>query len=416
MTVQAVQATQVPNTNGLQWVTRWLAVAHFTNDFFSGSLPVIMVAQDEQLHLSDAEFAAIPSIFLGISILQPFIGWLSDKMHHSYLMLSGGFITALGVLMVALSGSYELMILGALLGGIGNAMFHPFALASARAFAGQNASGRSIALFMFGGNGAFAIGPLVSAWFLQSFGLPSIAILVTLCGVLVPTVIWRIRPLMLDDNIIAKPVLKKKNNKTSTAQDTLIKAGQIALMVVVVYLMVVLFRSTVQQSFSTFLPKFYKDQDRTLVFAGFATTILLFSAAIGSYIGAALSDFISRKLIIGGSMVALTPLTLLLLRADGVWIFVLSVLVGMMVNANWPLLLMIGQEVLPGGAIGSSGFAFGWGFLAAAIGSYIVGNLADAIGLAEALEVMAFMPLPAAFLVFMFPRQVREDDEESAPE
>lgn len=412
MAVQAIQPTSIGNRiHDLKWLTRWLAVAHFANDFFSGSLPVVVVAQDTRLHLSDTEFAAIPSIFLGISFLQPLIGWLSDKINHAYLMLGGGLITALGVLIVALASSYEMMILGALFGGLGNAMFHPFALASARSFAGQNASGRSIALFMFGGNGAFAIGPLVSAWFVQNFGLPSLALPVTICAFLVPFIIWRIRPLMLADDMIAKPMPRNQRQADSKHNSKLIKVGQLAVLVIVTYLLIVLLRSTVQQSFSTFLPKFYKDQEQSLVFAGLATTVLLFAAAVGSYIGAALSDFISRRLIIGGSLLALTPLTLLLLEAEGVWIFVLSILVGIMVNANWPLLLMIGQEVLPGGAIGSSGFAFGWGFLAAAIGSFIVGTVSDAIGLADALHVMTLTTLPAALLVFMLPRQIRETED-----
>ena len=412
MTVQAVPQAQVPSVDPTRGLIRWLALAHFSNDFFSGSLPVVMVAQNEQLHLSDAKFAAIPSIYLSVSILQPFIGWLSDKIEHSYMMLGGSFITALGVLLVALSPSYEMMIVGAILGGFGNAMFHPFALASARGFAGKNAGSQSIGIFMVGGDSAFAIGPVISAWFLQNFGLPSMAILVMISAVLVPTIIWRLRPAMLANNVSAKPKSKKKPRTISATQSKLIKFTQIAVLVIFAYLIIVMIRTTANQSFSTFLPKFYKEQDRSLVYAGFATTVLLLFAAVGSYLGGTLAKYIPRRLIIGGSLLALTPLTLLLLRAEGIWIFVLSVFVGMLVNANWPLLLMIGQEVLPGGAVGASGLTFGWGFLSAALGSFLIGNLSDSIGLMDALSVLALLPLPVAILVFFLPPQIDEAEEE----
>lgn len=406
------QPAQILSTDKTQGLIRWLALAHFSNDFFSGSLPVVLVAQNEQLSLSDAKFAAIPSIFLSISILQPLIGWLADKMRHSYLLLGGSFLNALGVLLVALAPSYEFMIFGAILGGLGHAMFHPFALASVRGLASRKEGSQSIGIFMFGGDGAFAIGPVISAFFLQHFGLPSMTILVIISAMVVPMIILRVRPALLANNISAKPKVKKRKTERSNMQGALLTARQIAILVILSYLIIVMIRTTANQSFSTFLPKFYKEQDRSLVYAGFATTVLLLFAAVGSYLGGTLSKYISRRLIIGASLVALTPLTLLLLRADGIWIFILSIFVGMLVNANWPLLLMTGQEVLPGGAIGASGLTFGWGFLSAALGSFLIGNLSDAIGLTDALSVLALLPLPAALLVFFLPPQEQEEDDE----
>ncbi len=103
-------------------------------------------------------------------------------------------------------------------------------------------------------------------------------------------------------------------------------------------------------------------------------------------------------------MAMTTPLSLLLFEARStLLILVMSIILGLIMNASWPILLMIGQEVFPGGAGGSSGLAFGWGFIAAAGGNTLTGFLAESIGLRESFQILAFLPLLVAGLVLALP-------------
>ncbi|NJL95213.1 MAG: MFS transporter [Anaerolineae bacterium] len=82
---------------------------------------------------------------------------------------------------------------------------------------------------------------------------------------------------------------------------------------------------------------------------------------------------------------------------------IVSVLLGLAINISLPIILLIGQEVLPGGASGASGYAFGLTFFAGGIANLAIGPLADAIGLQEALTAVGALPLVAALAFLGLP-------------
>ena len=100
-------------------------------------------------------------------------------------------------------------------------------------------------------------------------------------------------------------------------------------------------------------------------------------------------------------MAFVPPLLLLLLESEGVGIFIFGTLLGLMLKASLPLLLMMGQEVFPGGASGASGLSFGWMFLSSTIGTFIASLLSDAIGLKETLQVIAILPVFGVLMVLV---------------
>lgn len=394
---------------------RWLGLSHFANDFFSGLLGILLAAQDDVLHLSNSQIGLATGLFYLVSISQPVFGWLSDHIKNQALMLSGAMWTAVGLLICGLADNFTLVAVGAFLGGIGNAMFHPGALAGARLLSAEKSKGRSFGLFMFGGNGGFAISPFLAGFVLEAYGPKGVAPFVLVNLALVPFIIWRLNP----------------DLKSATAKDTEAKLAKIkedtlaaslapvppaslrwyqtTATLIVVFAIIVLLRNTLQQSLNSFLPIYYKDQGYGLEFAGAATTAYLFAAAFGSYIGATLSDRFSRVLIMSVSMLLITPLNLLLFQTSStILIVIISVGLGLIFNANWPILLMVGQEIFPGKAGSASGLVFGWAFVANALGGYFTGQLADNIGLTEALRLVALLPILAAFMILALPSEQRD--------
>lgn len=381
----------------------WLSAGHFANDFFSGAMGIMLAAQDDVIGLSEPEIGLASGIFLGISITQPFLGWLSDRLSIPHLMILGPAVTALGLAVVGLAPSFAIILLGAVLGGFGNAMFHPSGLAGARAFGGEARKGGSIALFMVAGNGAFAISPFIAGFALQAFGPSGILPFVLINLVLMPTIFMRLGTDLrttLDGK--QKPV-KAKDGAVAKAQLVRKRWYQTTTVIITVYLLIVLMRGVIYQALNTFLPTFYKDQGLELGIAGSATSVIFVFAALGGFVASSLSDRLPRLPIVSLSLLSIAPLTWLLLSADGFWLFAISVPLGIALGAHWPIVLMIGQEVLPGGASGSSGLAFGWGFVANAAGTILVGAIADAVGLQDTLQYAALLPLLGAVLVFLLP-------------
>lgn len=400
----------------LSWaITRRLTALHFSNDFFTGGLAILLAAQEGPLDLSNTEIGIAGAMFQGLSIFQPALGWLTDKIERSYLMFLGALISAFGLLICAFADSTAVIFVGAFVIGIGNAALHPVALASARAYAPTGGKGRSVALFMLGGNSAFALSPLIFGLLFDNIGLETVAPIFALFVIIVPTLTRSLSPYVRGHIKGAKSAPKVPEVEDhETATDIVeYRWWQTAQVMLVAYLGAVLMTNIISMVLGTFLPVYYTSQDRSLEFAGFATAVLLMAAAFGSFAGASLSDYISRRIILTVSLLVMTPGLLILINAkNDIVLLGLSVILGLAVNANKPILLMVGQEILPGGAVGASGFSFGLSFVSGALGVFLVGGLADMIGLGETLQAVAFLPLLAIGLIFLLPDAGNDVGEE----
>ncbi|MCI0714113.1 MAG: MFS transporter [Chloroflexi bacterium] len=393
-------------SKSMSWtITRRLTALHFSNDFFTGGLAILLAAQQGSLDLSNTEIGIAGALFQGISITQPALGWLTDKIERSYFMFMGALVSALGLLICAFADTTLVIFMGAFIMGIGNAALHPVALASARAYAPARGKGRSVALFMLGGNSAFALSPLIFGLLFDNIGLKTVAPVFALFAVIIPVLTRSLSPYVRGHIKGAKSTPKAPAIEEDPS--TIMVAGrwwQTARVMMFAYLGAVLMTNIISMVLGTFLPVYYTSQDRSLEFAGFATAVLLMAAAFGSFVGASLSDYISRRIILTISLLVMTPGLLLLLNMrNDIFLLLLSVILGLAVNANKPILLMVGQEILPGGAVSASGFAFGLSFVSGALGVFLVGGMADIIGLGETLQVVAFLPLLAIGLIFLLP-------------
>lgn len=384
-------------------IAKLLAAGHFTNDFFTGSLGIILAAS--QLDLSNSQIGLAGSVMQGISIMQPGLGWLADRIERTYLMLIGALITAIGVGVCAYANSFTVIFMACIFAGVGNAMFHPIALATSRAFARKKSSGRAVALFMAGGNTGFAVGPLVLGVILDTIGLDGVGAFVIIAGLVMPSIVWQLAPYVRGRLPEAKTTARHDTAQHyANAITGKIPWWRTTKAMLIAYLFVVFLRGTVHTSLGIYMPRFYKESNHSLIFAGVATSILLFSAAAGSYLGAALSDFLPRRRILLISFVGIAPILYIMLHAQNELIIGLSsIALGLLVNSNWPILLMIGQEVLPGKAVTASAFAFGWGFFSSAVATSAVGFVADSIGLQDALSLLGIMPLVGVLFLYLLP-------------
>lgn len=383
---------------------RLLSLVHFANDFFAGSLGILLAAQAEKLDLSNGQIGLISTAYYALSLFQPTFGWLVDRTGRAFLMVSGAFLTGVGIFLCGFAPSFGWIMLAAFFAGLGSAMFHPVGLATARHLGHEVGKGKTVALFMLGGNSGYAIAPFIVGFILEANGPRGIVIPFLVSLLVVPYILGRLRPALSVQLIAAEKAVHIPPNTTSKRTTRWNKVG---VWMLLAYLVMVLVRGTVDQVLGTYLPTYYEQSGRSLSFAGVATGAVLFASAVGSYAGSRLSDTISRLLIIGLSLALIPPLLLLLLESNGVGIFIFGTLLGLMLKASLPLLLMMGQEVFPGGASGASGLAFGWMFMSSTIGTFTASVLSDAIGLKETLQVMAILPVFGVIMVLGMWNQTR---------
>src|SRR6202011_427611 len=104
------------------------------------------------------------------SVVQPAIGHLADRRSMPWLIVGGLLLAGGGVAALGVASSFPLLLLAALVSGIGVASFHPEAARFANYVSGdRKASG--MRWFTVGGNLGFAIGPAFATAALAAWGM-----------------------------------------------------------------------------------------------------------------------------------------------------------------------------------------------------------------------------------------------------
>jgi MFS transporter, FSR family, fosmidomycin resistance protein len=140
-----------------------LSVAHLLNDLIQSMIPAIYPVIKDIYHLDFARIGLITLAFqVTSSILQPVLGYLTDRRPWPYAMVAGMGATLLGLLGLSFAISYEMVLVAAALVGLGSAVFHPEATRMAR-HAAAGRQGLAQGVFQIGGHAGYAIGPLLAA-------------------------------------------------------------------------------------------------------------------------------------------------------------------------------------------------------------------------------------------------------------
>src|SRR3954463_8636950 len=152
-----------------------LSLAHFLNDVLQSTIPAIYPLIKDAYRLDFARIGLITLAFqVTSSLLQPFLGHLTDSRPWPYAMVAGMSSTLLGLLGLSFATGYEMVLISAALVGLGSAVFHPEATRMARhAAAGRH--GLAQGGFQTGGHVGYAAGPLLAAAVVVPRGQASLA-------------------------------------------------------------------------------------------------------------------------------------------------------------------------------------------------------------------------------------------------
>ena len=103
-----------------------IGLAHFTSHFIQLTLPPLFPVLRDDFDVSYMALGLVVTVFYAASgIGQAVCGFLVDRWGARRVLLTGVSLQAVGVGVAALGGSYAWLIPGAVLGGLGNAVYHP---------------------------------------------------------------------------------------------------------------------------------------------------------------------------------------------------------------------------------------------------------------------------------------------------
>src|SRR6202030_4466 len=152
-----------------------ISVCHLLNDMLSSLLPSIYPLLKDSFHLNFAQVGLITLTYqTTASLLQPLVGFYTDKKPMPYSLPVGMGLTLLGLLFLSIAGSFPTILMAAALVGVGSSVFHPESSRVARMASGGR-HGFAQSLFQVGGSTGSAIGPLLAAFIVVPRGQGSVA-------------------------------------------------------------------------------------------------------------------------------------------------------------------------------------------------------------------------------------------------
>lgn len=146
-----------------------IAAAHFLSHFYQLVLPPLLPMMRAELGLS---YTALGSAIAVLSAVTAFgqtpIGVWADRTGAAPWLVAGNALMVLGTLGFAAADGMTMLILAAVLGGLGNATIHPCDYAILSGSIRQERMGRAFSLHTAAGYAGFAAGPpamiLLEAW------------------------------------------------------------------------------------------------------------------------------------------------------------------------------------------------------------------------------------------------------------
>ncbi|MBD9460557.1 MFS transporter [Pseudomonas sp. PDM05] len=369
------------------------ALAHLINDLIQAVLPSIYPMLKANYGLSFAQVGLITLTFqLTASLLQPWIGYHTDRHPKPWLLPAGMVCTLVGILMLAFVGTFPAILLAAGLVGVGSSTFHPETSRVARLASGGR-YGLAQSTFQVGGNTGSALGPLLAAAIIIPYGQGHIAWF-GLFAVFAILVLYGLSRWYRHHLNLFK--LKQGGKATHG-----LSKGRVTFALVV--LAVLVFSKYFYMSSLTSYFTFYLIEKFQLSVASSQMYLFLFlgAVAVGTFAGGPIGDKIGRKKVIWFSILGAAPFTLALPYVDLFWTAVLSVVIGFILASAFSAIVVFAQELVPGNVGMIAGIFFGLMFGFSGIGAALLGLLADNHGIEYVYKLCSFLPLVGILTILL---------------
>ncbi|MEN5426786.1 MFS transporter [Stenotrophomonas pennii] len=368
--------------------------SHLVNDMMQSLILALYPILKGQFQLSFTQIGLITLTYqLTASLFQPLIGLRTDRRPAPYSLPFGMGSTLCGLLLLAYAPSFGLVLMAALLVGIGSAIFHPESSRIARLASGGR-HGLSQSVFQVGGNTGTAIGPLLAAAVIVPNGRTSVAWFASaaLIGIALLTYVsrWYQAHLASVPASTASPAPVRPAKASAGNGAAPMKVGWIIGVLLVLIFSKYFYIAGLSSYYTFFLIQKFGVSVQSAQMHLFA---FLLASAAGTLIGGPVGDRIGRKPVIWASILGVAPFALALPYVDLAWTGVLAVIIGFVLSSAFSAILVYAQELMPHRIGTVSGLFFGFAFGMGGLGAAVLGVLADHSGIVQVYQLISFLPL-----------------------
>jgi FSR family fosmidomycin resistance protein-like MFS transporter len=359
-----------------------ISFSHLLHDTYSSFLAPLLPLLIDKLGFSYTLAGFLPAAQRLPSLLNPWLGVLADRIQVRYFTIFAPAVTAISMCLLGLAPSYSLLFLLLLISGISVACYHVPSPVLIRQIAG-NQVGKGMSFFMFGGELARTIGPLILVGAISLWGLERTYWLIP-PGILASFFLYiKFKDIPLQQGVHTTP----STGLMQTARELLPVFLGLAGMIV--------FMGGVKSAMFAFLPTYLTQKGYSLTIAGISLAVLEGGGVVGVLTAGILSDRLGRKLIL--LIVAMmTPiLTWIFLLEPGILTLPVLFILGFFLFSTGPVMLAVVQDIQSDRPAYLNGIYMMLNFAVGSVMSVMIGICNDWLGLDTTYRLTAFWFLGA---------------------
>ncbi|WP_434683925.1 MFS transporter [Bacillus cereus group sp. Sample44] len=366
-----------------------ISFGHFLNDSMQAVVPALFPILEKTMNLSYMQVGWIAfALNMTSSIMQPVFGLYSDKKPSPFLLPLGMFSSMLGMIGLAFAPNFIIVIISVLFIGLGSAVFHPEGARVAYMAAGAK-RGLAQAIYQVGGNTGNSLAPIFTALIfvplgqIGSLGFTAFAAVGIVLLIFVSN--WY-------RNELATGAVRRKKRAALEAENAIVSTHIKFVILLLVFLTFVRswYGAGIGNFYQFYLIEHYGLSIKNAQYFVFAFMI---AGVLGTFFGGPLADRFGKKTIIVFSMLGSAPLALLLPHVSLVWVVPLFLCIGFISSSSFSVIVVYAQELVPGKVGMVSGLIVGLAFGLGALGSVVLGKLADIYSLQFIMLLCSCLPL-----------------------
>ena len=363
-----------------------IAAGHTIHDVYTAFVAPLLPLIIEKLSLTLTMAGSLTALMQLPGLLNPFIGYMADKVSLRYFVILAPAITATLVSAIGFAPNYITLAVIMLLTGVSVAAFHAPAPAMVGRISGKQV-GKGMSYLMAAGELARTIGPLVAVWAVSLWGLEGIWRLMFIGWASSGLLYWRLR------------TISGRSEKSSSLRSIARKLLSFFLPLSIV----VFLRMFLSVSLTTYLPIYLTMEGYPVATAGIYLAILEFAGIGGALLSGTISDRLGRKRMFFLAFATSSLITLLLLQSSGFWTILLLLGIGFTALSTGPLFLALVQDQLPKNRAVGNGTYLAISFVIRSLAMLMIGAAGDLWGLDTAFLASALISLLAIPMLMFIP-------------
>ena len=345
-----------------------VGTAHGFSHFYQLALPPLFPLIHGVEGIAYTKLGLLTTImYVASAFLQPPAGFLVDKFGARTMLLFGIAAMAAGTTLFGLMPSYELMVVAAILVGVGNSVFHPCDYSVLSASISEPRIGRAFSLHMFGGYIGYGLAPILMAAIGTAFGWKTAIVAAGLAGFLVIAVV----AMGSRDFRDSRHESAERPGSTYTFSQSLGLLFQLPILMCWVFFCIVAMGQIGLQTKTASILTLPSTYGLDLETGGVIVTVMLFSVTVGVLLGGVIADRTTRHDLVVGlgyGVAALLMLVLWRFHVPIAGIFAIYVVTGVVYGIAFPSRDILVRRSTPKGA---SGKVFGFVYSGMDVGSFI---------------------------------------------